>query len=322
MSMRILLLGHNKWACLTLRALLEAGYEIAGVITETDEFDKREAEVYQRFAPYGAYESLKKLASQLGLQLFQPQDIHAPEFMRIIEEKLQPNLLICVSYHTILKKSLLQRYPNRIINAHLAPLPYYRGRAPINWAIINGEDHTAVTVHFIDAGIDTGPIILQEKIPIGEDDRAIDVLLRALPYFPKLVLQVVELIRTGKVQPRSQDLYESSYFPRRMIEDGLLDWKHLTTQDIHNMIRALSDPYPGAFSYCKGERIVIQSSQLPKEIKRVSPMAGLVFARMPQGEVKVTTTDGHIIIRSIQVEGQEMNPAAYLRLGTKFFMKP
>lgn len=315
--MRILLLGHNKWACLTLRALVEAKHEIVGVITETDEYDKREAEVYRRFARYEAYESLKELTTELGLPLYQPHDIHDPEFIKLIEKRLQPDLLVCVSYHAILKKPLLERYPNRIINAHLAPLPHYRGRAPLNWAIINGEDHTAVTVHFIDEGIDTGPIIAQEMIPIGEDDRAIDVLLRALPYFPKLVLQAIKQIEADNVRPRSQEPYEGSYFPKRTPEDGLIDWKLMTTRDVHNMIRALSDPYPGAFSYCSGQRIIFQRSQLPSKMKRISPVTGLVFAKTSEGAVKITTRDGFIIISSIQVRDVEMRPAKHLKLGSK-----
>jgi methionyl-tRNA formyltransferase len=322
--MRVLLLGHNKWACLTVRALLESKHEIVGIITETDEFDKKEAAVYERFARHGAYESLKELALNLKLPLYQPQDIHAPEFIAVIENQLRPDLIVCVSYHTILKEPLLRRYPNRIINAHLAPLPHYRGRAPLNWAIINGEDHTAVTVHFIDEGIDTGPIIVQEKIPITEDDRAIDVLLRALPYFPKLVLQAIDLIESGKVQPHPQSLYEGSYFPKRTPEDGLINWEHMNTRDIHNMIRALADPYPGAFCYHNGRKVVFQRSRLPKEeLKRITPAAGLIFAKMPDGAIKVATIDGYIIIQSIQVETQEeKRPADYFKLGSRFSTRP
>lgn len=314
--MRILLLGHNKWACLTLTALVKAGHEIVGVVTETDAFDREEAEVYERFARYGAYESLKEAALQVGLPLYQPKDINHTEFIATIDA-MAPDLIICVSYHAILKRELISRYPARIINAHLAPLPHYRGRAPINWAIINGEDHTAVTVHFIDEGIDTGPIIVQERIPILEMDRAIDVLLRALPAFPRTILSAIRKIETDKVEALPQSPFDGSYFPKRTPKDGLIDWKYMNTQDIHNTIRALSDPYPGAFSYCKGEKIIFHRSQLPREMHRVSPIAGLVFTKIPDGAVKVTTRDSHITITSIQVGDREIRPAEYLKLGSK-----
>lgn len=319
--MRILLMGHNKWACMTLRALLEADYEVVGVITETDEFDQREAQTYERFARYGAYESLKEVARELGLDVYQPEDINDPAFIEKIES-LRPDLLVCVSYHAIIKTELLNKYKQRIINAHLAPLPYYRGRAPINWAIINGEDHTAVTVHFMNEGVDTGPIIVQERVPIYDDDRAIDVLLRALPYFPKLVLKAVRLIEEGKVEAVPQNPYEGTYFPKRTPEDGLVDWTSEKAKDIHNKIRALIDPYPGAFSYYRGDKVIFISSELPKNLKRVSPVGGIIFGKNSDQSVKVTTIDGCLVIKEIRVHEREAVAARYFKMGGKLSAKP
>jgi len=314
-------MGHNKWACMALRALLEAGYKVVGVITETDEFDQREAQTYKKFARYGAYESLKETAHEAGLDVYQPEDINDPGFIRKIEA-LAPDLLVCVSYHAIIKKELLNKYKQRIINAHLAPLPYYRGRAPINWAIINGEDHTAVTVHFMDEGVDTGPIIVQDSVPIYDNDRAIDVLLRALPYFPKLILRAIQLIEKGEVEAIPQNPYEGSYFPKRTPEDGLIDWKYEKARDIHNKIRALTDPYPGAFSYYQGNKVIFISSELPKNQKRISPVGGIIFGKNPDYSVKVTTIDGFILIKEIRIKEQEIAAAHYFKMGGKLLAEP
>jgi methionyl-tRNA formyltransferase len=319
--MRLILFGHSKWACLTLRALVEAGHEIAGVVTETDAFDEREAEVYRRFARHGAYESLKEAARHAGIRTYQPEDIHEPGFMAGIDA-LQPQLLVSVSYHAIFKPPWFEKYPDRIINAHLAPLPYYRGRAPINWAIINGETRTALTVHFIDEGVDTGPIIKQEPIPIDENDRAIDVLLRALPRFPELVLASVRLIEEGRITARPQPGGAGTYFPRRTPEDGLVDWQAESTRDIHNKIRALSHPYPGAFSYCGSGKVVFESSKVPGDGCRITPVGGLVVAATPGEGIRVTTADGWLEIGTVRVDDDEVPAARHVKVGSRFLSLP
>lgn len=319
--MRIFLLGHNKWACLTLRALLDAGHVVVGVITETTEFDAREADTYRRFSRHAAYESLKDTANALAVPVHQPQNINTPDSIRLIEAT-SPDLLVCVSYHTILRAPLLDRFPKRVINAHLAPLPRYRGRAPLNWAIINGETETAVTVHYIDEGVDTGPILVQERIPIHPDERAIDVLLRALPAFPRTVLHAVDMIASGKIAPREQPRDAGSYFPRRSAADGLIDWLRLGARDIHNLIRALSDPYPGAFCYCRGKSVVLERSSLPVTQARVSPVPGLVFAHTSDGAAMATTHDGSIVIRSVRSDGEEKPARSSLPLGSRLTTQP
>lgn len=319
--MRILFCGHNKWACLTLKALLEAGHDVLGVVTETDAFDQREADVYERFAKFGAYESLEVAAERAALPVYQPEDINDADFIATIDA-LSPELIVCVSYHAILKKGLIERHPQRIVNAHLAPLPYYRGRAPLNWAIINGEDHTAVTVHFVDEGIDTGPIIAQKQISILNSDRAIDVLLRALPAFPETVLSAIRKIEKGNVDAILQSPFEGSYFPKRTPDDGLIDWGRETSQDIYNKIRALTDPYPGAFSYLKNNKVIFLRSQLPNIPRRISPVGGLVFGKGEGGCVHITTDDAYLLVEEVRI-GETSSPAAeYLKAGARLLPFP
>jgi len=305
---------------MVLSAIVTQGYNVVGVITETDEFDKKEEENYQRFAKFGAYDSLKEVANCLKLPVYQPKNVNSEEFVDKIEE-INPNLIVIVSYHTIIKKHLIQKFKNRIINVHMAPLPKYRGRAPINWAIINGETHTAITVHFVDEGIDTGPIISQEIIEIEDDDRAIDVLLKGLPLFPYLVLKSIRFIEENKVNPKTQDLYDGSYFPKRKPEDGLIDWCHEKTLDIHNKVRALAYPYPGAFTFIHPEKKVkIERTSMPRNFRRICPIPGIVFGKVPSGGVKVTTIDGFIIIEKVRIDESIYDASEYLKLGTKLEM--
>lgn len=313
---KILLVGHNKWACLVLRALIDNNYKVVGVVTETDEFDEGEKENYERFAEFAAYESLKEVASALGLPIFQPKSVNSPEFMAQIDQ-IDAELIVIVSYHEIIKQPLLDRFHNRMINLHAGALPHYRGRAPINWAIINGEDHIGVTAHYMDEGIDTGPIIVQNMVKIKENDRAIDVLLRALPLFPEIALKAIRLIEKGEVRAKPQNPSEGSYFPRRTPEDGVIDWKFETAKDIHNKVRALAYPYPGAFTFYRGEKLIIERTSMPDKYTRISPLPGLVFGRTSMGGVKVTTSDAFIIVEEVRISQKVYKAAEQIKIGSK-----
>lgn len=319
--MRIILLGHNKWACLTLRALVEAKHDVVAVVAETDAFDREEAQVYARFARFGAYESLKDAADGMGIPVLQPQDVNKSSFVDRLSG-MHPDLLVCVSYHAIFRAPLLAVFSGRLINAHLAPLPHYRGRAPINWAIINGEDHTAVTVHLIDEGVDTGPILVQRRVPICEEDRAIDVVLRALPVFPVAVLAAVEQMAQGTSHPVRQDPADGSYFPRRTPEDGLVNWDSETAQDIHRKIRALTDPYPGAYAFWGRRKVVFLRSKHPGNRARVTPVGGLVFGTGSDGEIHVSTADGSLDIQLVRVGSEEGVASEIIPLGVRFRSAP
>lgn len=314
--MRIVFMGHGKWACETLRALVAGGTQVAAVVCERDEFDQKEDEHYQRLAGFGFYESLKEAARQLQLPVEQPEDVNSPEFIKKLG-RIKPDLIVIVSYHSIIRNAILSGY--KVINAHGALLPFYRERAPINWAIINGEHEAGVTVHEVNEDIDTGDIILQERITISEDDSAIDVLKRSLECYPRLVSKAVGLIGSGKAEKVSQDPFAGSYFPRRKPEDGNIDWSW-TARDIYNFIRALTHPYPGAFTSSSGKRVHIWQAENPKDKKaRVSPVTGLVFGKTAGGGIKVTTRDSFIIVTRVQIEHEnEKNAAESIKLGTRF----
>ncbi len=308
---KILLMGHGKWACMVLSALVSESYLVVGVVTETDEFNRKEKEASKRFAKFGVYDSLEAVAQELNLLVFKPADVNSPEFLKEIT-KIDLDYIVVVSYHQILREEILKKFENKIINIHFGCLPWYRGRAPINWAIINGERSVGITVHFMTEVIDGGPIILQKVMRVSRDERAIDVLLKGLPSFPQMVLKALRLLKKEKVKPIPQSPFEGSYFPRRRPDDGLIDFRFERALDIHNKVRALAYPYPGAFVNYKGEKTVIEETILPHIRKRISPLPGLIFGKTGSGGVKVTTVDGFIIINKLRKEEQASD---YFKLG-------
>jgi len=309
---KILFLGHNKWAVLSLEALINAGYKIVGVIAETDEFDKREKNVYDKFSRFNAYDSLKENARKLGCEVFQPVNINDPSLLEKIK-KLKPDIAVIVSYHGILKKDFLEIV--KVINIHGAPLPKYRGRSPINWSIINGETYTGITAHHVITRVDAGKIIEQKLIPIFFKDRAIDVLLRSLPIYPELVLSSIRKIEDNPEYGCEQEESESIYFPKRCPEDGRINWNIEKTIDIYNKIRALSYPYPCVRSYYQNRQIFINSCSIVSE-RRVSPVAGIIIKSDKDG-VYITTIDGLIKIKTLIEKEEEIIASLILKVGKR-----
>lgn len=309
---RILLLGHNKWACLVLERLIEHDYEVVGVVTETDAFDSLERQNYERFRRFGAYESLKDRALSMGLKVFQPDNINEDKTIRKLQD-LAPDIVVMISYHSLLRKNFLRTF--KVINAHGAPLPKYRGRAPINWAIINGESSTAVTVHHVIEKFDAGNIIAQQEIPIYDKDRAIDVLLRSLPVYPKVVMEALQKLEDDPKYGISQNEEESTYFPRRTPKDGRINWEISSTRDIYNKIRALAYPYPGARAKYRGREIILNSSTIVSE-NRLSPIPGIII-RSNRNGVYVTTIDGIINIKTLIENETEIEASQTLKVGGK-----
>lgn len=309
---KILFLGHNKWAVLSLEALINAGYKIVGVITETDEFDIREKNIYGRFSRFNAYDSLKENARKLGCRVYQPVNINDPSFLEKIK-KLKPDIAVIVSYHGILKKDFLEIV--KVINIHGAPLPKYRGRSPINWSIVNGETYTGITAHHVITRVDAGKIIEQKLIPIFFKDRAIDVLLRSLPIYPELVLSSIRKIEDNPECGHEQDESGSIYFPKRYPEDGKINWNIEKTIDIYNKIRALSYPYPCAQSYYQNRQIFINSCSIISE-RRVSPIPGIIIRSNEDG-VFITTIDGLIKIKTLIEREEEITASLILKVGKR-----
>ena len=236
-SLRIIYMGTPEFAVPALEKLVEAGWNVVGVITAPDK-------------PQGRGQKLvgspvKEAAERLGLHILQPTNLKNPEFQQELRD-LKADLQIVVAFR-MLPESVWNMPPLGTFNLHASLLPNYRGAAPINWAIINGETETGVTTFFLKHEIDTGSIIFQEKVEILPQDDLGSLYEKLMAIGSELVLKTVEAISKNEVHPLSQDESKALHHaPKIFKETGKIDWNQ-SAQSIHNLVRGLS-PYPAAWT--------------------------------------------------------------------------
>lgn len=291
-------MGTPLFAVPPLRALATAGHEIAGVVTRIDK-------------PAGRGQSLtsppvKLAAQELGLAVFQPKRVREPEFIDLLR-KINPEVIVVAAFGQLLPKEILQLPPFGCINIHASLLPAYRGAAPINWAIIRGEPETGNTIMQMDEGMDTGPILIQERIPIDPRDTAGTLTEKLSLSGAKLITAALPLLASGKLQPRTQDRTRATVAPLLRKVDGRIDWK-LSAIDIHNRVRGLS-PWPGAYSALDGKMLKILAS----EVVMGTGEPGRLYEK-DKTTLEAGAGSGLLRILSIQPEGKKpMTVGEFLR---------
>jgi methionyl-tRNA formyltransferase len=240
--MRVIFFGNHDVGIAALETLIQ-DTDVVGIVAHP--IDPEEG--YR-------FRSLYDFASINNLQVIRGKgrDNLVFEFVN----KLRPDLIWVTDYRYILPNHLVSMSKFGAVNLHPSLLPKYRGRAPINWAIINGETEIGLTAHFIDEGVDTGDIIKQVSIKLTGDEDISNALAALLPQYRKITREVISFFDSGKVPRQRQDHSKSSVFPARKPEDGRIDWFQ-SAENICNLIRAVSRPYPGAFCKSKWGRIFI-----------------------------------------------------------------
>ncbi|MDR1622470.1 MAG: formyltransferase [Synergistaceae bacterium] len=231
-----------------LAELLAQGVEVAAVFTHEDDPDEE-----KWFRP------VRALAEKNRLLLYAPAKLREDE-ARLVRE-LRPDVIFSFSYRSVIPVAILELAPLGAFNIHGALLPRYRGRACVNWAVLNGETETGVTLHHMTARVDEGRIVDQEAVRIGSDDTAHDVFKRMIPAARKMLRRSLPAILEGAAQGREQDESRATYFGRRRPEDGSIDWSK-PARDIHNLVRAVTHPFPGAFTYLDGRKLFIWRTRL------------------------------------------------------------
>jgi len=242
--MKLLFCGTPEFAVPTLRRLHAEGFSIAAVVTQPDRPKGRGLEP--------AASPVKQAAVELGLHVEQPAKFKG-EAGRALLAKYQPEAVVIVGYGQIIPADLLDLPRQGWINLHASLLPKYRGAAPVQWALIRGETVTGVTTMRIDAGLDTGPILLQAEEPIREDDTAPALAARLAERGAPLVVQTLRGLATASLVPRPQDHAQASKAPLLRKEDGRIDWS-LPAREIYNRIRGLT-PWPGAVTTFRGKNL-------------------------------------------------------------------
>jgi methionyl-tRNA formyltransferase len=246
--MKLVFCGTPEFAVLTLQALIDAGHEIPLVLTQPDRPAGRKQELQ--------IPAVKQLALSLNLPVLQPERLKTNSDLRALLEQISPDAIIVVAYGRIIPQWMLDlpRYGN--INVHGSLLPKYRGAAPIQWAVANGETETGVTTMLLDAGLDTGNTLLSHSLPIGSDSTSPELYPQLSQIGANLLLQTLSGLEQGTINPQPQDNAAATLAPILTREDGRLDLTRHTASETYNRWRGFT-PWPGAHALFRGKRFLI-----------------------------------------------------------------
>lgn len=302
--MRIVFAGSGTFGLPALRALVEGGQEVVGIVAQPD----RPAGRGRQIQPG----PVKRFARERNLPLFQPDDINAPSCVRRLRD-LRPDLLLVIAFGQKIGPALLELPRHGAINLHASLLPKYRGAAPVNWAIINGEVETGLTVIAMTEEIDAGDILGQRATPIDPNETAGELQERLAKLGARLVTEVVREIALDEVARRRQNENQVTFAPRLKKSDGQIDWNRPALQ-VHNRIRGVT-PWPGAFTYLAGQsekkpdlRLVIgKAAMCPGVAPKGEP--GTILAAGAEG-IDVCTASGAVRILEVTPAGKRPMTAA------------
>lgn len=276
---RAVVFAYHDVGVRCLEVLLSAGVEVPLVVTTRD--DPNET---QWFA------SASDLAREYGLPVIMPAEVNTPEVERMVAE-LRPDFVFSFYFRSMIGAPLLNAARLGALNIHGSMLPRYRGRAPVNWAILHGEHETGATLHYMTARADAGEIVDQLAVPILENDEAREVFNKVTVAAEIILARSLPGLIQGTAPRIVQKLEDGQYFGRRRPEDGRIDWSR-SARDIHNLVRAVAPPFPGAFAQVDGDRWMIYKTRVePRTIER-SERARLFGA---EGRCYVACREGGVL---------------------------
>lgn len=250
--LKILFMGTPDFAQESLKSIYNAGFEIIGVVTNPDKPKGRGMKL--------AYSPVKEYALEKNLKIYQPIKIkNNTEFLDEIKT-LAPDVICVVAYGKILPKEILEIPKLGCINVHGSLLPKYRGAAPIQWAVLNGDKTTGITTMYMNEGMDTGDMILKEEVEIGPEETTGDLWQKLSKIGGEILVKTLKLIEEGKA-PREKQTEEATLAPMLNKEMALIDWENSDANKIHNLIRGLN-PIMGAYSYIDGKKIKFWKSKV------------------------------------------------------------
>ncbi|NTS40532.1 methionyl-tRNA formyltransferase [Flavisolibacter sp. BT320] len=289
-------MGTPEFAVASLAALVNAGYNIVGVITAPDKPAGRGMKLQES--------AVKKYAVENGLRLLQPEKLKAPAFLDELKS-LEADIQVVVAFR-MLPELVWNMPPMGTINVHGSLLPQYRGAAPINWAIINGEKETGVTTFKLKHEIDTGDVLLQERIPIGENETAGELHDRMKEVSADLLVKTIKGLEEGTLEEKPQKSFletisfEPKHAPKIFTETCRIDFtKPVAT--VHNLVRGLS-PFPGAFCSFQGKTLKIFKSMKEETEPGIAPGE---WSSDQKTYLKLACADGFIHVKDLQLEGKK-----------------
>lgn len=298
--MKILFMGTPDFAVPCLEELYKSNHEVCAVVTQPDKPKGRGKKVLPP--------PIKTKALEFGLEIHQPKKVKEKEFIDKIS-KLSPDCIVVVAYGQILSKDILNIPPKGCINVHASLLPKYRGAAPINWAIINGEKETGITTMYMNEGLDTGDMILKDKVEITDDMNAGNLHDKLSLMGANLLIETLDLIDQGKAPRTPQDDSKSCYAKMLRKEMGLINWD-TCANEIHNLIRGLN-PWPVAYTMYKNKKLKIWESEVIDE--ECTGIPGEIL-KVNRNGIYVSTKSKLLLIKEIQFpNNRKMKVDEYIR---------
>ncbi len=284
---RVVFLGTPDFAVPTLDAMLDAGYRVVEIITQPDRPKGRRHKLAQS--------PVKLRALEREIPVFQPERIRRPEAVEHLR-LLAPDLMVVVGYGQIIPQAVIDIPPKGIINVHASLLPRLRGAAPIQWAIARGDRVTGVTTMKIDAGLDTGDMLMKSKTEIGPDEDALELAGRLASMGAALLVRTVDAL--GTIVPEKQDSALATLAPILKKEDGRIDWRR-SALEIHNQVRGMK-PWPGAHTLLRGHLLHVWRATVLEETANAAP-----GTLMPGRTTRVACGGGTILeALEVQMEGR------------------
>jgi methionyl-tRNA formyltransferase len=296
-------MGTPEFAVPALDNIVRSGHEIAAVYTQPDRPKGR--------GPQVALSPVKEAALRLGIRVEQPERVRRPEVIGQLAA-LRADVMVVVGYGQIIPQAIIDLPPHGIVNVHASLLPKYRGAAPIQWALANGESVTGVTTMLINAGLDTGDMLMKAATPIAADETAIDLAQRLSVLGAGLLIETLERMARGTITREPQNDAEASYAPILNKQDGLIDWRRPACE-IYNRCRGFL-PWPGTYSTFRGQILHIWRSKPANDIDlgvpgSVHPAAGRLLVACGQGTA--------LEIEELQLEGRKRMSAEAFRNGQR-----
>ena len=299
--MKLVFFGTPDFAVPTLDALHDSSHEILGVVTSPDKKSGRGLKVTSA--------AIKNSAEKYSLPIYQPESTGSEQLHSILKQ-INPDIYVVVAYK-ILPESILNIPPRGAINLHASLLPKYRGAAPVNHAILNGETETGLTTFLIQKKVDTGDLLLQQSLPIDNSVTTGEALSKLSFLGADLVIKTLDALAQNTIKPIKQDGDKATFAPKISVQDCKINWSNPALM-IHNQIRAFS-PKPGAFTFYKNKRVKLFGSKV---------LQNLHNARLLPGEIehtnsffKIGTGTEPIQITNIQIEGKKKLPVDQFILG-------
>ena len=297
--MRLIFMGTPDFAVPSLRAIVEAGHSLSHVYTQPDRPAGRGRQL--------TASPVNEAALALGIPVEQPLKVRQPEVVEHLRTAA-PDAIIVVGYGQIIPKSIIAIPPRGIINVHGSLLPRYRGAAPIQWAVANGETVTGVTTMLINEGLDTGDMLLKAETPIAPDELATSVWYRLAEMGAGLLTETLRGLESGRITPEAQDHSQATLAPMLKRDDGRIDWSQ-PSATIYNRYRGFQ-PWPGAWTLFRGVRLQLKEIHPAPELAQSSSASpGTLF--VVGNELCARCGDGNAIeLRRVQLEGKSTVDAA------------